>query len=345
MTPLTASKLLRRAVLSLIVLIGVAGICSLVGSERVNLSQVLKGPSADSVNTDYEILVRIRLPRIAAAGLIGAALAVSGVVFQALLRNPLADPYILGISSGAALGAVIALSLGLSATAAWGSPIGLAAFVGAIVTVWAVFGIASASGKRHPATLLLAGVVVNAFLSAVILFLTSVAQGAKLQATVFWLMGNLNNAAVGGGPILAVIAVTLFVVLTILMRLSGALNILSFSPEEAQTVGVNPRRTHRIAFACAALITALAVSVSGLIGFVGLIIPHAVRLVFGPDHRQLIPLSAVVGAAFLILADTVARVVVAPAQLPVGIVTALVGGPFFLLLLLRPSNRIDRTSP
>ena len=216
---------------------------------------------------------------------------------------------------------------------------GLAAFVGAILTVWAVFGIASAAGRRHPATLLLAGVVVNAFLSAVILFLTSVAQGAKLQATVFWLMGNLNNAAVGGGPILAVIAVALVVVLTILMRLSGALNILSFSPEEAQTVGVNPRRTHRIAFACAALITALAVSVSGLIGFVGLIVPHTVRLLLGPDHRQLIPLSAVVGAAFLILADTVARVVVAPAQLPVGIVTALIGGPFFLLLLLRPSNR------
>lgn len=339
MKPLTLPQLCQRLALSLVLLILITGICSLLGSERVNLSHVLKGPSSAPFNPDYEILVRFRLPRIAAAALIGAALAVSGVVFQALLRNPLADPYILGISSGAALGAVIALSCGFSATAAWGSPIGLAAFLGAILTVWAVFGIASAAGRRHPATLLLAGVVVNAFLSAVILFLTSIVQGAKLQATVFWLMGNLNNAAVGGGPILAVIALTLILTIGILMRLSGALNILSFSPEEAQTVGVCPRRTLGIAFACAALITALAVSVSGLIGFVGLIVPHAVRLLFGPDHRQLIPLSAIVGAVFLILADTAARVVVAPAQLPVGIVTALIGGPFFLLLLLGPFNR------
>lgn len=340
MRPLTPSTLFWRMAVSLTLLILIAGLSSLVGSERIDLGHVFQGSSQGTPNIDYEILIHIRFPRIFAAGLIGSALAVSGVVFQALLRNPLADPYILGISSGAALGAVLALLCGLNATIAWGSPLGLAAFIGAMFTVWAVFMIASASGRRHPATLLLAGVVVNAFLSAVILFLTSIAQGTKLQATVFWLMGNLNTAAVGGDSILFILATVVLLSLIVLMRLAGALNIMSFSPEEALTIGVNPRRIQTTSFACAALITSLAVSISGLIGFVGLIIPHAVRLLLGPDHRQLVPLSAIAGAAFLIIADTVARVVIAPAQLPVGIITALIGGPFFLLLLLRSSLRI-----
>jgi iron complex transport system permease protein len=338
MTHLTASCLIRRIIMAVILLAVIAGLCSLIGSQGIHLSEVFKGPFLNPVNSDYEILVRYRLPRIAAAGLIGAALAISGAVFQALLRNPLADPYILGISSGAAFGAVTALLLGFTATAGWGSPVGFAAFAGSVLTIWIVFGVAAAAGKRHPATLLLAGVVVNAFLSAVILFLTSIVQGNQLQATVFWLMGNLNTAGAGNGSILILMAIVLGLGLIVLMRLAAALNILSFSPEEAQAVGVCPVRTRRIAFGCAALMTSLAVSISGLIGFVGLMIPHAVRLVLGPDHRQLIPLSAIVGAGFLIVADTVSRIIIAPAQLPVGIVTALVGGPFFLLLLLRPGQ-------
>ncbi len=340
MKPLRLSILFRRLILSLILLVLIGGFSCFVGSESIDIRQVFRGPAADTSNIDYEIVVRIRLPRIVAAGLIGSALAISGVVFQALLRNPLADPYILGISSGAALGAVVALLCGLSATVAWGSPIGLASFLGALLTVWVVFGVAWASGRRHPTTLLLAGVVINAFLSAVILFLTSVVQGTQLQATVFWLMGNLNTVAVGGGSILLILAAAVLLVLIVLSRLAVALNIFSFSPEEAQTVGVNPQQIQAIAFSCAALITSLSVSISGLIGFVGLIIPHAVRLVMGPDHRQLVPLSAIAGAAFLIMADTLARIVIAPAQLPVGVITALIGGPFFLLLLLRSPQRI-----
>jgi iron complex transport system permease protein len=186
--------------------------------------------------------------------------------------------------------------------------------------------------------LLLAGVVVNAFFSALIMFLSSIAKADKLQMTIFWLMGNMNvpqNAAAfwaAGGVVVAGIV--------FLLMLSNQLNILSFGSEDARNLGVSVNRTCFLAFACAALITSVAVSLSGLIGFVGLIVPHAVRLVVGPDHRQLIPLTAIVGAAFLVLADAVARVVIAPAILPVGVVTALTGGPFFLILLVQYTKKI-----
>jgi len=335
---LTPRKLIVRTALALVALAAVMFICSTIGSEKVSLKAVFSGPAAQATtNPDYEIFVKVRLPRIVLASLVGAALACSGVVFQALLRNPLADPYILGISSGAGLGAMIAVISGLNWTL-WGrSPIAVFAFAGALGTVWLVWFIGRLTGKFHVTGLLLAGVVVNAFFSAVIMFLTSIAKAQQVHATIFWLMGNMIEEDtlvlwVGAGCVVAGILALYYI--------SPQLNALSFGADDARSMGVNITRTRTIAFAVAAAITAIAVSLSGLIGFVGLVVPHAVRLVFGPDHRQLLPLSAITGAIFLVVADTLARTVIAPAQLPVGVVTAIVGGPFFLVLLVKYSRKV-----
>jgi iron complex transport system permease protein len=253
------------------------------------------------------------------------------------LRNPLADPYILGISSGAGLGVIIAVISGLD----WilgRSPVAFFAFAGALGTVWLVWFIGRLTGKFHVTGLLLAGVVVNAFFSAVIMFLTSIAKSQQVYSTIFWLMGNITEESflvvwLGTGCVIGGILALFYI--------SPQLNALSFGEEDARSMGVNIARTQLIAFGIAAAITAVAVSLSGLIGFVGLLVPHAVRLVFGPDHRQLLPLSGIVGAIFLVIADTLARVIIAPAQLPVGVVTAILGGPFFLVLLVKYSRKVS----
>jgi iron complex transport system permease protein len=335
---LTPKKLITTMAAALAVLAVVMFTCSLVGSEKISLRAVLGGSRAQAApNPDYEIFVQFRLPRIILACLVGAALACSGVVFQALLRNPLADPYILGISSGAGLGAIIAVISGLSWTL-WGrSPIAVFAFVGALGTVWLVWFIGRLTGKFHITGLLLAGVVVNAFFSAVIMLLTSIAKAEQVYSTVFWLMGNMAEEGflvlwMGAGCVVGGIIALFYI--------SPQLNALSFGDEDARSMGINIIRTRTIAFAVAAGITAIAVSLSGLVGFVGLVVPHAVRLVFGPDHRRLLPLSGILGAIFLVIADTLARTVIAPAQLPVGVVTAIVGGPVFLALLVKHSRKV-----
>ncbi len=339
-TLLSPRTLLIRTVGALLLLVLVMVLCASVGTQSVSWKAALThGTDAASPNPDYEILLRVRIPRIILAALVGAALAAAGVTFQALLRNPLADPYILGVSSGAGLGVMLAVMAGFNWTL-WGrSPVGVFAFAGALGTVWLVWGIGRVTGKFHVTGLVLAGVVVNAFFSAVIMFLTSVARSQQLYATMFWLMGNMTEEDffvlwVAGGCVAAGIAV--------LFILGPQLNAISFGHIDAKSIGVNVERTQFVAFAVSAFITAVAVSLSGLIGFVGLIVPHAVRLVFGPDHRQLLPLSALSGAMFLVAADTLARTVVAPAQLPAGVVTALVGGPFFLVLLVRHSRKVYR---
>jgi iron complex transport system permease protein len=315
-------------------------VCALIGTESISLKNALVGGANPAVpNPDFEILVHVRVPRIILGAVVGAALAGAGVTFQAVLRNPLADPYILGISSGAGLGAILAVIAGLNWTLFGRSPIAVFAFAGALGTVWLVWAVGRVTGKFHVTGLLLAGVVVNACFSAVIMFLTSIARSQEVHSTIFWLMGNMAEEDffvlwVSAGSVLAGLAALFF--------LGPQLNALSFGPVEAQTMGISVRRTQFIAFAVSAFITAVAVSLSGLIGFVGLIVPHAVRLVFGPDHRQLLPLSSIVGAAFLVLADTLARVVVAPAQLPVGVITAMIGGPFFLILLMRYNRKVYR---
>jgi iron complex transport system permease protein len=320
---LTAKTFVVRVASALILLAVVMLVCSLIGSSNVPLKAVF---------------VPVRLPRVMLAAIVGAALACSGVVFQALLRNPLADPYILGISSGAGLGAIIAVISGFSWTLLGRSPIAIFAFVGALGTVWLVWFIGHFTGKSQMTSLLLAGVVINAFFSAVIMFLISIAKSGQLHSTIFWLMGNMTEESflvlwLGAGFVAAGMLALFFI--------SPQLNAISFGDEDARSMGINTVKTQTIAFAIAAAITAVAVSLSGLIGFVGLIVPHGVRLVIGPDHRQLLPLSGIVGAIFLVAADTLARTVVAPAQLPVGVITAITGGPFFLILLAKYSRKVS----
>jgi iron complex transport system permease protein len=311
----------------------------LVGTQKISLEKALAGPGDKAgENIDYEIFVGVRLPRVILAALVGAALACSGVVLQAILRNPLADPYILGISSGAGLGVIIAILSGVSFSFWGGSPIAAFAFTGATITVWLVWYIGHFTGKSQVTGLLLAGVVINAFFSAVIMFLTSIARSQELRSTVLWLMGNITEKDFSE---LRVSAVCILGGIIGLFTISHKLNILTFGEEEAKALGVDTGQSKVVAFGLAAFITAVAVGLSGLIGFVGLIIPHGVRLVFGPDHRQLLPLSAIIGSIFLIIADTIARVIVAPAQLPVGVITAITGGPFFLILLARYSRKIS----
>ncbi|MGD2095305.1 MAG: iron ABC transporter permease [Phycisphaerales bacterium] len=336
---LTAKELTTKILICLAALTVIMCLCALVGSQSISMKRVFEGPGQErGENIDYEIFVTVRLPRVLLAALVGAALACSGVVLQAILRNPLADPYILGISSGAGLGVITAIISGISWSFLGGSPIGIFAFGGAIITVWLVWYIGHFTGKSQVTSLLLAGVVVNAFFSAIIMFLTSIAKSEQVISTIFWLMGNIKEKELS---VLWISAVCILAGIAILFTVCHRLNVLALGQEEAKGLGVNVARTRIIAFACAAFITAIAVSLSGLIGFVGLIIPHGVRLTFGPDHRQLLPLSAIIGAAFLIIADTIARIIVAPAQLPVGVITAITGGPFFLILLAKYSRKVS----
>jgi len=336
---ITPKRLAIKVSVCLAILAVVMCLCVLTGTQKISLEKVFAGPGKmPGENIDYEILIGVRLPRVVLAVLVGAALASCGVVRQALLRNPLADPDILGIPSGAGLGAIIAVLSGLTWSFWGGSPIAVFAFAGAIITVWLVWCIGHFAGKSQPTSLLLAGVVVNAFFSAVIMFLTSIAKSEQLRSTVLWLMGNITEKdpvvlKVGGGCILAGI-IALF---TICHRL----NVMTFGEEQAKGLGVDTAKTKVLAFGIAAFITAVAVSLSGLIGFVGLIIPHGVRLIIGPDHRQLLPASAIIGGAFLVIADTISRTIVAPAQLPVGVITAIAGGPFFLVLLARYTGKVS----
>ena len=336
---LTSKKLAVRVVICLAVLGVVMCLCAMVGTQKISLEKVFAGPAeAPGQNIDYEIFVGVRLPRVILAALVGAALACCGVVLQAILRNPLADPYILGISSGAGLGVITAVLSGVTWRFWAGSPIAVFAFAGALMTVWLVWCIGHFMGKSQVTGLLLAGVVVNAFFSAVIMFLTSIARSEQLYSTIFWLMGNITEKSLS---VLWVSAVCIPAGIIALFSICHRLNALTFGEEEAKGLGVDTAKIKVVAFGLAAFITAIAVSLSGLIGFVGLIVPHGVRLVFGPDHRQLLPLSAIIGSAFLVAADTLARIIVAPAQLPVGVITAIAGGPFFLVLLAKYTGKIS----
>lgn len=336
---LTSGKLAVRVVTCLAVLGMVMCLCAVVGTQKISLQKVLDGPGeVPGENIDYEIFVGVRLPRVILAALVGAALACSGVVLQAILRNPLADPYILGISSGAGLGVIIAILSGISWTFLGGSPIGVFAFAGALGTVWLVWYIGRFTGKSQVTSLLLAGVVINTFFSAVIMFLTSIAKSEQLRSTIYWLMGSITEK---DWLTLWISGVCILGGIIGLFSICHRLNALTLGDNEAQGLGVDTAKTKMAAFGFAAFITAIAVSLSGLIGFVGLIIPHGVRLIFGPDHRQLLPVSAIIGSAFLVCADTLARTIFGQEQLPVGVITAIVGGPFFLVLLAKYSRKVS----
>jgi iron complex transport system permease protein len=283
-----------------------------------------------------DIVVGIRLPRVLLALLVGASLAMSGVVFQALLHNPLADPYVLGISGGAALAGIAMLSLG----AAFGfgaEAVPPAAFAGSALATLALYAIAGTGGRVSPTSLLLTGVVFNAFASAAIVFLASIAGLTEGARIFLWLIGNLGAAAFGSAWVVALFLGAGFAVALVLAR---SLNLLALGDETAEHLGVATEVHKRWLLAATALMVGAAVSVAGLVGFVGLIIPHLLRIVIGADHRLLVPSAALAGGAFLVVCDTVARTALGGRELPVGAITAIVGGPLFLWLLRRHHHRV-----
>ena len=276
-------------------------------------------------------IVRLRLARIILAVVAGAGLSVGGVIFQALLRNPLAEPYVLGVSSGAGLGAVVCILLGLSAFGIWVLP-GLA-FVGALGTIVLVYALArTARGGVPVHTLLLSGVIVNAVLGSILMFIVSVSSADDLHSVVWWLLGNLQ---ISDWRLLEVVSAVVIGGICVTGLLARDLNVMTLGEEPAAHLGLHVERTKKIFFLVASLMAGATVAACGLIGFVGLIVPHGVRLAIGPDHRHLVPATALAGAAFLVIADSVARTVIAPLDIPIGVMTAFLGGPFFLFLLRR----------
>ncbi|MFC1543864.1 FecCD family ABC transporter permease [Gemmatimonadota bacterium] len=342
--PLSRAVLLRWVISLCLILVLCLVLAAANGAGRVDLPGLL-GLGSESLGEEERsvmtrILLQVRLPRVLLAGLLGAALTVAGIAFQALLRNPLADPFVLGVSGGASLGGVLALLLGLGAGSVgrWVGVPGFA-FLGALGSLVLIERVATIGGRFTVHTILLTGVIFNAFAAALIYFVQSIATLEELHAIVFYLMGQVP---VGYGyPAIAGIALFVLVVSGLLLLKARAFNTLSLGEEGAAQLGVDVDRLRLHTFVLGSLLTGMAVSLAGLIGFVGLVVPHLLRLLFGPDHRLLIPAGLIGGAAFLVLADLVARVLVPPNEIPVGVVTALVGGPFFLMLLRSRGARYE----
>jgi iron complex transport system permease protein len=329
--------LTRRARLTAV---GVASLALLpiglfVGSVGLEPGEVLGVLVGGGSTTHRDLVLGFRLPRLLLASILGGGLALAGATFQALLRNPLAEPYILGVSGGAAVGAVVVLALGLTTLASWTLP--LAAFAGALLAITIVFRVATAAGRALDVrVLLLAGVVTGAFFAAVISFILAVSDARTVRSAVLWMMGSTAGA---DWQTVAVAAAYTLPTALVIIALARPLNTLAVGEETALYLGTDVERVKRIAFAAASLVTAAGVAVAGVIGFVGLVVPHALRLVVGSDHRILLPLCFLVGAAFLTTADTLARVILSPTEIPIGVVTAFVGVPIFLVLLRRSAFR------
>lgn len=321
-----ARLLLLSAVLAVALLAAVR-----LGAVPLSLRQVMDGVRGSGDATTVAIVRRLRLPRAVLAAMVGGSLAASGATFQALLRNPLAEPYILGISGGAAVGAVFAIALlGVGAT---GGIVAVCALAGAVLAILLVFRIAAVVGRAlDTRILLLAGVVVGAFFNACILLALTFADADAFRSAIFWMMGSFSGAT---WKSITLLAAAMVPGVALLLALARPLNLLSVGEETAAYLGTRVERTKLLAYGTASLLTACAVAASGVIGFVGLVIPHVVRLLWGADHRFLLPASVLAGAAFAVLADTLARTAAAPTELPVGVVTAFVGVPFFVYLLRR----------
>ena len=345
--------LTRSRWLAILLMLGAAGVLVVIaalrlGAEDISFSEaarillqtIREGPAGEASRDPAAIiLMQVRLPRVLLAFMVGGCLASVGVGLQALLRNPLADPYVLGISSGAALGAAMALLLGIGTTVFAVSALPLCAFAGGLISILLVYRVAVSYGHLPVHTLLLAGVILNAIFSALIMFITSIAEPNRSFGIMSWLMGTLMAPDY---PALAALAVYMLVGGLILFRQGGALNLLTLGEESARALGVEVERIKKTVFLSSALLTGAVVSVSGLIGFVGMVIPHAMRLLVGADHRLLLPASALAGGMFLTLADALARTLLAPGEIPVGVVTALAGGPVFIYLLMAKKGGLIR---
>ncbi len=332
----TSKRVVTILIVMFALLILIAIIALAMGSERIGFQAIVKiiaakitGQSIDIASEQQVIIADIRLPRVLMAIVVGAALSVAGAAYQALLRNPLADPYVLGVSTGAAVGAIAATIFAEAISI--GRP--LAAFLGAVLTIATV--ILLGQSRRHAQTerLILAGIITNTFLSSVVIFLMTSASGLRLQSVFSWLIGDLGSNA----RLLPLVSVFIVAGIVIIYFNSRSLNLMMTGEEEALALGVEVRRVKAMVYIASSLITGAAVSVSGVIGFVGLVIPHAVRLAAGSDNRFVVPASALAGGIFLLVADTIARTAIAPRELHVGVVTAFVGAPVFVYLLRRAS--------
>ena len=313
--------------------VAVCVLAPLVGSTQISLTRAFDRSIPFADNVDAQIFFVARLPRVLSGALVGAALAAAGVVFQALLRNPLATPFTLGVSAGASLGAMLVIILGVTISIGPFSAVPLASFAGAAVATVIVYWLATPYRRAmSTSVLLLAGVTLNSFFSALIMFVQYIADFSQAYRASRYLMGDLDvgsfEPVVAAAPVIA-IAFAMFAVLP------SALNVLSLGPDAAATRGVDVARAQRLAFFSAALATSAAVSLAGPIGFVGIVVPHLVRLMVGVDHRIVLPAAALFGAAFLVVCDLGARTLLAPVEIPVGVLTAMIGGPFFLWLLVR----------
>ena len=321
-------------------------VCLQLGTQYVGLGQIARvfvsalfapvGDNETAVTTNV-ILLQVRLPRVLLGFLVGSCLASVGVALQALLRNPLADPYVLGVSSGAALGVALAVLLGIGTTVLALSTLPICGFLGGLLALLVIYRMASTYDRLPIHSVLLAGVILNAIFSALIMFITSIMEPNRSFGMMAWLMGSLTAPAY---PTLAALSAYLLVGLLLLFKQVRVLNILALGEEPARSLGIDTERAKRFIFLVSALLTGAVVSFSGMIGFIGMIIPHAVRLVVGADHRLLLPASALVGGMFLMLADTIARTAFVPSEVPVGIITALAGGPFFVYLLVWRKDRL-----
>jgi iron complex transport system permease protein len=314
---LVASAVLLAILLALILIAAIS-----LGAAHVSWRDAFSGdPTARAV------LVRIRLSRVIVAALIGATLAVAGVTFQTLLRNPLADPFILGVSGGAACGAAVVTAFGLARVPGL---VPVVAFAGACGATAAVFLVARRRGRTDTTRLLLSGLILNALFSAIILIAFALAPASDMASALRWMMGSLSGASWSDAILLG----TMFVIATAtLVFISNDLRMLAFGEDDARAHGVDVERVKLIGFGAASIVTGAAVAASGIIGFVGLLVPHLVRLIWRRDYRYLLPLCALAGPTLLVASDTVARVAIAPVELPVGAITALLGVPFFLSLL------------
>lgn len=311
---------------------------SLMDTVKIILSKIgLFSSNLDLSNikdSDFFIVLNVRLPRILLAGLVGAILSLVGSTYQAIFKNPMADPFVMGVSSGAAFGATIGLLLGFNTGIVGFGLVSILAFLGALLTTFIVYNLASIGNKINTLSILLAGIVMSSLLSAGISIMMIFNEN-ELIKIVSWTMGSFNGASWSQ---IVVVFIPTIIGLIFLMSLSRELNLIVLGEEEAQTLGVNVERVKKLTLILSSVLAGLAVSVSGIIGFVGLIIPHLFRMIFSPDHRILLPVSIFGGATFLVICDTIARSLMTNMEIPVGIITSLFGGPFFLYLL-KKSNR------
>ena len=302
-------------------------VCVFVGPEWRDPLSLLEG--------DRDAILHLRIWRVVLGALVGAALSVAGATLQAVLRNPLAEPYVLGLSSGAGLGTAIAVVSGLLSYGVFVQP--LVGFVGSMVSLLVVYNLARYGGRTAPHTLILAGVVWGSVCTSLLFFIVSQSSAEGVHAIMWWLLGDLQ---IVDTTLIKVVMLLIILPLLMLYGFARHLNALTFGEEMAGYIGIEPELTKKMVLVLASLLAAAAVCVSGLIGFVGLVVPHSVRALVGPSHRRLLPAAACLGASFLVVADAIGRTVLYPVEIPVGVFTSLIGGPFFLVLLRKRQKQV-----